>query len=117
MKFADALYLLVTDQVCNWQSRTWGVLAAEGRVLRSRMNCTSLSLAASQMDLVCCAEKGHACPPKNEPSLGCFQGYLREPGVVWERLSGIDGDAQFYQVQRLTWPHFMGCTSCMWQYI
>jgi hypothetical protein len=26
------------------------------------------------------------------------QGYLREPGVVWERLSGIDGDTQFFTV-------------------
>lgn len=26
------------------------------------------------------------------------QGYLREGGVVWERMSGIDGDTQFYQV-------------------
>lgn len=25
------------------------------------------------------------------------QGYLREPGVVWERLSGIDGDTQFFK--------------------
>ncbi len=27
------------------------------------------------------------------------QGYLREPHVVWERLSGIDGDTAFYQAR------------------
>jgi hypothetical protein len=26
------------------------------------------------------------------------QGYLREPHVVWERLSGIDGDTAFCKV-------------------
>ena len=26
------------------------------------------------------------------------QGYLRERNVVWERLSGIDGDSTFYKV-------------------
>lgn len=28
------------------------------------------------------------------------QGYLRESGVVWERLSGIDGDTQFFKVRQ-----------------
>ena len=27
------------------------------------------------------------------------QGYLREPHVVWERLSGIDGDTAFCKVR------------------
>ena len=27
------------------------------------------------------------------------QGYLREPHVVWERLSGIDGDTAFYKAR------------------
>lgn len=27
------------------------------------------------------------------------QGYLREGGVIWERLSGIDGDTAFYKVR------------------
>ncbi len=32
------------------------------------------------------------------------QGYLREPHVVWERLSGIDGDTAFYQARAASTP-------------